>query len=344
MDTIHRLTSITPLGSATSEGRHQQSQQNTLPPGQLFKAVVVEAKGGGRYVLDIGGSRLSAESQAPLSLGQNLRLEVTNTTPQVELKIVSDTQNQFIGRSLTLVGKGIDLSTLVQQLSQPTSPLQGLSPASRSIIEGFFSLQQAPLGTKEGGTVLKQLMEGVGLKFEHHLARGDTNSAAATLKAALLEIAHTVKNTEPLANTAQKLITGIELFQLAQVNANSEAFVIFPLPLPFIEAGFLTVDKDGSRDGTSDPEDCRFSLHLTMSELGHICVDFVKLKKSLMIRFRAESAEKMQFIEQFSGELVGAITDTADISVVFSQDAPDPVTDLLGHLVPKGQSIVDTRV
>lgn len=344
MDTITPLTSIPQLGSATSEGRGQQSQQGNLPPGQLLKALVVEAKGADRFVLDIGGSRLTAESQSPLSIGQKLRLQVINTTPQVELRIVSDTQSQFIGRSLTLVGKNIDLSALLQLFNQTTvSPLQPLTPSSRSIIESFFSLQQAAIGTKADGTVLKQLLEGVGLNLEYHLARGDKNSAAASLKAALLEVAHTFKNAEVIANTANKVITTIELFQLAQLNTGNEAFLIFPLPLPFIEAGYLSIDKDGAKDGAADPDSFRFSLHLTMSELGHISVDFSKSKDKLMIRFRAETVEKMEFIQQFSAELVDAITDIPNISIVFSEDAPNPVAELVRYIVPEDQSMLDIR-
>ncbi|MFT5726686.1 MAG: hypothetical protein ACI8PB_000808 [Desulforhopalus sp.] len=345
MDTIRPLTSIPPVGSTTSQGRGQQSQQGNLPFGQLIKAVVVEAKGADQFVLDIGGTRLTAQSKSPLSVGQNLQLQVVNTTPQIELKIVSDTLNQFIGKSLTLVGKNIDLSSLFQNLTQATPPLlQTLTPTSRSVIESFFTLQQTDIGNKGGGAVIKQLLEGVGLNLEHHLARGDKNSAAATLKAALLEVAHTFKNAELIASTTNKFITTIELFQLTQLNANNETFLIFPLPLPFIEAGYLRVEKDGENGENSDPDDFKFSLHVTMSDLGNINIDFSKTKDDLMIRFRAESQEKMEFIQQFAGELIDAITDIPHVSISFAQDATDPITDLVKQIVPEGQSMLDTKV
>lgn len=345
MDTIRPLTSIPPVGSATSQGRGQQSQQGQLPPGQLLKAVVVEAKGSDQFILDIGGNRLTAQSKSPLSVGQSLQLQVLNTTPQIELKIVSDTLNQFIGKSLTLVGKNIDLTTLFQNISQTTPPLlEALTPTSRSVIESFFTLQQTDIGSKEGGAIIKQLLEGVGLNLEHHLALGDKNSAAATLKAALLEVAHTFKNAELIANTTNKVITTIELFQLTQLNTNNDTFLIFPLPLPFLEAGYLRVEKDGENGESSDPDNFQFSLHVTMSDLGNINIDFSKIKDDLMIRFRAETQEKMEFIEQFASELIDAITDIPHVSISFSQDATDPITDLVKQLVPEGQSMLDTKV
>lgn len=345
MDTIRPLTSIPPVGSATSQGRGQQSQQGQLPLGQLLKAVVVEAKGSDQFILDIGGNRFTVQAKSPLSVGQNLQLQVLNTTPQIELKIVSDTLNQFIGKSLTLVGKNLDLSTLFQNISQTTPPLlESLTPTSRSVIESFFTLQQTDIGSKEGGAIIKQLLEGVGLNLEHHLARGDKNSAAATLKAALLEVAHTFKNAELIANTTNKVITTIELFQLTQLNANNDTFLIFPLPLPFVEAGYLRIEKEGESGEASDPDDFRFSLHLTMSDLGNINIDFSKTKNDLMIRFRTESQEKMEFIEQYASELIDAITDIPHVSISFSGDATDPITNLIKQIVPEGQSMLDTKV
>ncbi|BHH83414.1 hypothetical protein [Desulforhopalus sp. 52FAK] len=345
MDTIRPLTSIPPVGSTTSQGRGQQSQQGQLPLGQLIKAVVVEAKGPDQFILDIGGNKLAAQSQAKLNIGQNLQLQVTQTSPQIELKIVTDTLNQFVGKSLTLVGKNIDLSSLFQSFSQSAlSPLQSLTPTSQSILESFFSLQQTDIGTQGGGAILKQLLEGIGLNLEHHLARGDKQSAAATLKAALLEVAHSFKNAETIANSTNKVITTIELFQLTQLNSSNDSFLIFPLPLPFVEAGYLRIAKDGSSDGSGEQEEFRFSLHLTMTDLGNICVDFVKTPENLLIRFRAESLEKMEFIEQYSKELTDAITDVPNISISFAEDATDPISDLIKQVVPEGQSMLDTKV
>jgi hypothetical protein len=344
MDTIRPLTSIPSVASTTSESRGQQTQQNQLPLGQLLKAVVVDAKASGQFILDIGGSKLTAQSQTQLSIGQNLQLQVVNTSPQVELKIVTDTLNQFIGKSITLVGKNIDLSSLFQTFNQTTpSPLGELTPISRSIIESFFTLQQSDIGKTEGGAVLKQLLEGVGLNLEHNLARGDKESAIATLKAALLEVVNTFKDAQNIATTANKVINTIELFQLAQLNTNNETFLIFPLPLPFIESGYLSIEKDGSKDGSGNSDDTRFSLHLTMSDIGHLNIDFSKNNESLMIRFRTESVEKMEFIQQFSKELIDTITNNSNISISFASDATDPVSDLIRKIVPKGQSILDTK-
>ncbi|KJR96344.1 MAG: hypothetical protein VR65_28760 [Desulfobulbaceae bacterium BRH_c16a] len=348
MDTINPLSSIPPIGSATSQGRNRGSQGQQLPTsGQLLKALVVEAKGEGRFILDIGGNRLTASSTAPLAQGQALQLQVVKTEPQIELKIVNDTLSRFLGRSLTLLGKSIDLSSLfqvVRQLSPP--PLNSLSPTSRNVLESFFTLQHNSIGDKDGGSILKRLIENLGLNLEHLLAKGDKNSAVHTLKAALLEMAHSFSTTESIAQSTSKILTTLELFQLAQLHAGTDTHVILPIPLPFVEQGYLLVEREehDSESGDKDSSDSRFSLHLTMSELGNLRIDFLHNAEGVFIRFSADSQEKADFLATFSDDLKAAIRHTSLKSLAFSSGAPDPMSDLIRQLVPEGRSMLDTKV
>ena len=89
MDIIAPLPSILPVGSATSQGRERGHGQQLPATDKLLKAMVVEAMGNNRFVLEIGGNRLTASSDAKLTVGQVLQLQVTRTEPQIELKIVN---------------------------------------------------------------------------------------------------------------------------------------------------------------------------------------------------------------------------------------------------------------
>lgn len=347
MDTITPLPSILPVGSATSQGRERSHGQQLPATDKLLKAMVVEAMGNNRFVLEIGGNRLTASSDAQLTVGQLLQLQVTRTEPQIELRIVNTPlANPFAGRSLTLLGKSIDLSplfTAATQLSPP--PLQFLTPTSRNILESYFSLQQQPLGDKDGGTVLKQLVDNLGLNLEHLLAKGDKEGAVHTLKAALLEMAHNFGSAEQLAKATQKILATLELFQLTQIQTGSEGQMIYPLPLPFVEQGYLTLERREGGQG-KDPEELlesRFSLHLTMSELGNLRIDFLQNLEGLFIRFHAESQEKADFIAGFGEQLKTAITEAPLIGLSFSGDAADPINELIRHLVPQGSTMLDTK-
>jgi hypothetical protein len=346
METINPLTSIFPVSSATPQGRGRGQPPQTLVQGQLFKALVVENSGPERYLLDIGGNKLAARSEAALAAGQTLRLEVVKTSPEIELKIVADPLGQFGGRSLTLLGKNLDISTLFQGLQQQTPPLMDtLTPTSRNVIETFFTLQQSDISAKEGGAVLRQLIQNLGINLEQLLANGDKNAALRTLKAALLEVATHFKSAESIADTTSKMLTTLELFQLVQLQTSVEGQYVFPLPLPFLEQGYLVVERDPKDDSSGSWQaDRRFSLHLTLSDLGNLQVDFLHNSEGLFIRFFAENRETADFIAGYSEELKAEIMDIPLIHVSFSGDAPDPISELIKQVIPEGGAMLDTKV
>lgn len=347
MATITPLTPpILPLGSTASQSGKQNQGWNLPSPGQLLKGVILEVRGENRFLLDIAGHQLTAESKAALSAGQSLRLQVVQTTPQVELKIVSNTLDQFFGRSLTLLGKNIDLSGLFGTFRQQTSsPLASLPASTRNVLENYFLSQQNSFSASDSGAVLKQLVDRLGLSLENILARGDSATASLTLKAALLDLAYTFQNAENISEAANKILTTIELFQLAQLHNSGDRQFIFPLPLPFVEQGYLIVDQDSDNESNKDDKNRnrRFSLHLSMADLGNIQIDFLIIKETLYIRFRTDSQDKADFVAQFSDELRDAISDIPEINISFGSDAPDPLTDLMRQIVPEGNSMLDTR-
>jgi hypothetical protein len=346
MDPINPLTSILPTGPIRSQGQGRQPGQNSPPLGQLLKALVVEARSETQFILEIGGNRLTAKSETPLPVGQMLQLQVAKTAPQIELKIVSDSLGQFIGRSITLLGKNIDLSALFKGIQALTpSPLDTISTTSKSTLESFFTLQQTDVGSKDGGAVLKQLVENLGMNFEMLLARGDKSAAIQTIKGALLELAATFSSAERIADSTAKILTTLELFQFAQLHTSSENQIIFPIPLPFVDQGYLVFERNTGEDETADGEQTEqsFSLHLTMTELGNLQIDFLQSKDKLLINFKAESQEKVDFIKQFAEELTSSIGDIENIGIHFSSDAPNPIHDLIKEMLPPGSSMLDTK-
>lgn len=346
MESIHPPSSIALVGHATSQGKGRSQGQLSPPLGQLLKALVVEARGDNRFILDISGQRLTASSEAKLTVGQTLQLQVTKSEPTIELKIVAGTDTLLTGKSLSLLGKNIDLGALFAAMKGLTPPpLTLLSPLSRTTLEEFFTLQQRDLGD-QGGATLKKLIDTLGINLEHLLARGEKDAAKSTLKAALLEAVQIFSSAEDLAETTQKLLTTLELFQLTQVQGGSSTQLIFPLPLPFVEQGYLLVDQEQQgKDGSGDtPGESRFSLHLTMSDLGHLRIEFLRRQEGLFIRFFADSVDQARFLAEHEGELKTAIADTPLLGLSFSTGATDPVQDLLRRVVPQGQSLLDTKV
>ncbi len=440
MNTIAPLTSSTTLGSATSRSSSQQQWQKYFQSGEIVRATVLEVKGNDLFALDIKGNHLTAQSKALLSPGQVLQLQLVSASPQIELKIVSNTPQEFFGRSLTLIGENIDLTGLIKNLQQTgTSPLQNLSSATvlaakgegafildiggahvtaqsktdlapgqtlqlevlttspqvelkiasgaqqtlpggsltltgddtviagllndfqqngASLLQGlplgaqqtlkdFFALQQNQLSGKDGGEVLKKLVDKMGLSLENLLARGDKENAVTTLKAALLEVAHVFKDAAQIGDTTHRMLGTLEVYQMAQLHLENTANFIFPLPLPFLKQGYLMIEdpgpqKAGSESDTRPP--FHFSLHLTMEELGNIRIDFLQYKDGLYIRFNTDSKEKSDFVESFSADLKQAISDVPLLGLSFSETAADPTAELIQKLLPRGASMLDTKI
>ncbi|MBL4902505.1 hypothetical protein JYT85_00420 [Desulfocapsa sp. AH-315-G09] len=348
MSTINALTAINPVGTATSDSSssRQQSQQQAKP-GQTFSATVLESAGNNKVYLDIFGDKILASSdKVTLSPGTRLNLEILSTKPLLELKIISRTPELFFGKTLTLLGKNLDISALFQSLNSLASPLPGkLSQASQAGIHSFYNLQQTHIGNKDGGALLKQLIDRLGLAPETVPAKDKGNAVGQTLKAALLEITSIVREGGAIADGANRLLGTLDVYQLAQLRLATENIFLFPLPLPFLANGYLLVEQDTESDkGLSESDTLRFSLHLTLEPLGNIEITFLQTKDGLYIRFSCESTDKKEFTSDFQNDLKEMISSTEVLGLSFTDTAGDAAGDLIQQLVPNGKTILDTKI
>jgi hypothetical protein len=323
-------------------------QAEISPLKDLHQATVLEAKGDDSFVLDIGGNRIAAQSRTPLSPGQTLQLQVMTTSPQIELKIASSAEQQGTGGTITLFGESTELTNVLHTFQQAgTSLLQSLPPIIQQTLQDYFTLQQSQLSGKDGGEILKNLIDKTGLTLESLLANGDKENAVKTLKAVLFEIAHVLKGATEIVDNTHRILSTLEVYQMAQLHLEDTSHFIFPLPLPFLKNGYLIVEdygrqKEDTGNGIHFP--FRFSLHLTMAELGNIRIDFLQYQDGLYIRFNTDSKEKSDFVESFSADLKQAISNIPLAGLSFSETAADPTAELIQKLLPQGSSMLDTKI
>ena len=349
MNPISPLSPSAALGSSTSGAGGQQYNPQQMQKGQTMQAQVVEAAGDNKFILAIGSNRILAQSDTvTLSPGQSLQLEVTATTPHLELRIIAPTLQQFLGHSLSFIGQNLDLSPLLQLLQQPPNPaIEALTPSNRQVLEAFWGLQQQkPFSGKEGGEVLRQMMDTLGLQLEAKLGRGIKDEAATSLKSALLELAHLFQGSEKIAESSKTLLSIIESFQLSQLRLDQDKSFILPLPLPFLDQGYLLIDQKQDQE-TADQgqkKQLHFSLHLALTGLGALNIEFLQTAEGLWMRFNCDSQEKADFVSQFGDDLRQQLADLPLQGLSFSATANDPVTDLVRMFVPAGQSLLNTKV
>ncbi|MFH2123521.1 MAG: hypothetical protein ABIJ50_08595 [Pseudomonadota bacterium] len=348
MEPIAPLSPSAILGSSTSGTGGQQQNQHHMLEGQTMQALVVNGAGDNKFVLDIGSSRILAQADSvSLSPGQTLQLEVTATTPQLELKIISSPLQQFLGHSLSLIGQNIDLTELLQLLQQPPNPaIESLSRSSIQILENFIGLQQRPLGGPDGGNILRQMIESLGLQMEAKLNTGLKSEGGSTLKSALLEIAHLFGDSEKIGEAGKAPLSTIESFQLSQLRLGQENTIILPLPFPFLDQGYLLIDQKAEQetDDQKKNKQLHFSLHLALSGLGNLLIEFLQTDEGLWMRFNCDSQEKADFVSQFSDDLRQQLTEIPLQGLSFSATANAPNTDLIRLLMPAGQSLLNTKV
>ncbi len=240
-------------------------------------------------------------------------------------------------------------------MRSPESLLQLLS--SNSLQSGLLSQSQAAAilaaqgggggSEKQSGELLQKLVNKLGLNLESMLAAGNREDAVKTVKFALIELVQNFAAQGKLVESGKHALNTLEFFQLTQLQAVHQDALVLPLPLPFLEQGYLLVEdyKDQSgKDGGDREMPKRFSLFLKLAPLGNLKIDFLSSGDGLYIRFNSESKEVSDFLASFKDELSNAITDTLVHGVSFTEKSEAPLAAVLKRSRAGADSFIDTKV
>lgn len=348
MEPITPLSSSPILGSSTSgAGGGQQQTPYQMQEGQIVHALVVGTQSADTFILNVGENHhiLARSDSVTLSPGQSLQLQVTATKPNLELKIITAPLQHYLGRALTFIGQNLDLSPLMQILQQPANPETAkLSATGMNILEDFLTLQQMPLNGKEGGDALRRMLDGMGLQMEARLGQFAQDARENSLKSALLEVIQQVES-ETIKKAGKDLLATIESFQLSQLRLEPDKTLILPLPFPFLDQGYLLIDQkqEQEAEGREKEKQMHFSLHLALTGLGNLQIDFLQAVDGVWMRFNCDSQEKADFVAMFSDELKQQLADIPVRGLSFAATATAPGADLIRMLMPAGQSLLNTK-
>ncbi len=194
---------------------------------------------------------------------------------------------------------------------------------------------------------LREFLNRLGLNFEQLLARGQGKEAAGTLKGALYELQR-LQERETITSQASQLLKTLDLFGLLQAKLSSEGLFFIPLPLPFLEQGYILLEKEqpGSRGKKEEnSKNARFfSLYLKLQGLGNLSIEIRQQEDELILCFRTEGPEQAAFFSGFRTELHRCIAPARLHSVQFLTGVEEPLKNIVGRLAPRGLRILDTRV
>ena len=160
-------------------------------PGQMVTAKVIQLQEQGRALVDLDGTRVSAQLDIPARAGQTLKLQVVQTGPVLHLQVQASQQGSGtpvmaqldLAHALAPADKD-GLIRLIDQLTIPRSgaddPRQALSESlQRAFLQIRSAFDPLPLerSTEEVGRWIKNAVEERGLLFEKRLADAATETA-----------------------------------------------------------------------------------------------------------------------------------------------------------------------
>jgi len=185
--------------------------------------------------------------------------------------------------------------------------------------------------------VLSQLL---GLNLEAELLRGRTREALSSLKLALLDHAQNLNPKE------QEALHRLELFQVCRARLADQGQLFLPLPLAFLEEGFLLVqqDDDAEQKNAADKESVHMALYLRLSALGNVKIDILAEPGGLRLRVIGEDQEKVDFLTSLSERLRGQLQQVPLRSLSFATGVETPTRELLKKLVPDSQRFFEARI
>jgi len=213
--------------------------------------------------------------------------------------------------------------------------------------EAILFPQGGAAGAKNtGGELLQQLVGKLGLNLEAMLAAGNREDAVKTVKFALMELVQNAAGESKLTESGKHALNTIEFFQLTQLQTARQDALVVPLPLPFLEQGYLVVEDYGDQSGKGGEEremPKHFSLYLKLQPLGNLKIEFVFSGDGLYIRFHSESKEVSGFLATFKDELKSAITDTLVHGVSFTENGEDPLAAVLKRSRAGAEPLIRTK-
>ena len=339
MSTITPITPNIPLPAAQAGFTPRESREQQLRIDQVVRATVSEG-GHERVWLNIGNQRFLAKTEIPLKTGLNLTLLVSRTSPRLEFQVLMDPLDSRIRQKLHLLEGPWSLDELSALMSDPELS----SPGRREVWARFLELQGAAAQAATGD--LARLSARLGLDYEALLAQGQAAGAATTLKR-LLEDARK-SGSKPEESTCEKIepFSGLfELWQLIRLKLAQQSVEFWPLPLPRVEQGLMLAERGEGAvpdDGGEDERSWRVTVHLQLSGLEPLQVDFLWERSGLFLRFYCATPAQARFLSERQAELRRFVTALPLKGAAFCVGALAPATVLAQLLA--GDGVLDERV
>ncbi|APG27368.1 hypothetical protein A7E78_05630 [Syntrophotalea acetylenivorans] len=343
MSIINPLITIRPVMTPAQAATPAEGRQYDLQAGQLVNATVAEG-GHSEVLLDLDRQRLRAQTQTPLQTGQKLRLLVVENKPQLVLRLFQDNLLERLTHTVHLLEGKYELSSALQQLTSSQGTGKNLPEKVLQKLLDFFSPFRTESPEALSGKELQLLARHLGLTLEADLARGPSAVEPANLKSLLLSTVQTGGEQQPeTVEKAEQLLQKLELFQLCNLRLARQGANLLPLPLPFLDNGYLVAEKE-TGNAPEQQTARKVSLYLSLQGLGDLRIDLLQEAEGLFVRFTCDSGDKTEFLSAQESELRSMLTTLPLCGATYCSDKGPLQTDLIRRILEDEDELFDARI
>ncbi len=343
MSIINPMLTVRPVLTPAQAATPTEGRQYGLQAGQLVNATVAEG-GHSEVLLDLDRQHLRAQTQTPLQTGQKLRLLVVENKPQLLLRVMQDNLLERLTHAVHLLEGKCELASALQQLTKKQGAKKLLPEKTLTKLLDFFAPFRAASPETLTGKELQSLARHLGLTLEADLARGSSSVEPANLKSLLLSTDRSDTDNKPeTAEQTKHLLQKLELFQLCNLRLARQGASLLPLPLPFLDNGYLVAQRDAASDQEPQPAK-KVSLYLSLQGMGDLRIDLLQENEGLFVRFTCDNGDKTSFLAEQEPELESMLTALPLCGATYGSDQGTLKTDLIRRILGDGDELLDARV
>ncbi len=202
----------------------------------------------------------------------------------------------------------------------------------------------SPFAGIRPGNQLQQLARHLGLTLEADLARNPQAAEPANLKSLLLTLGRAEDRGDPeQSRLIDSLLQKLELFQLCNLRLSRQDAFLLPLPLPFLDSGYLIAEKEAGAAAES-PQARKITLYLTLQGLGELRIDMLQEDEGLFLRFTCDSRNKLCFLQEQEDELRKMLTALTLRGASYGSDSARPGSALVRRILNDSDELLDARI
>lgn len=336
-----------------------------LSIGQTVEARVQERLEGGRFVIDVGGSHLTAEAQSALRPGQTMTLRVDSLSPRVLLSVVSPQEERIMEEFLRVFRS--NPGALAESLDGLREIFGGSRGAGLARLLGRDNLEEI-LGTLasvslgperlEKGFSLRGAVRSLGLLFESELKKAlespgrDPAASAANLKTSLMKVLEETqgrlrsagmdsadrKMMRELVPVLERAVRTIESQQVLNVHfqqTEGKFLIQVPILLPGLmgKANIFIHHEDRLDGGKERQEAFRIVFALEMDALGDVIAQATFRGKTASCHIRCGNESTAAFVAgllpALENQLTGAGYRVTELSARVEQNVREAMEECL---------------